>query len=205
MNCPDCGKKADGNYCSHCGAKLKRESLEALTRHEDITADQRCRKIIEREAGKAKTGMTAPEFWQYAEVLMPRRLPLAALATLSSKIGEKLDAGRENHGFGLFRFSFGHVVLAVLTSLARQSLAVRQVQEGEERCLIEAEIPSTLLNLRGKLEIIIVTESAKTKVFIESKIFGQWMDWGKSRRLIDQLLRDVDRLAAEFQQNKDLN
>lgn len=205
MNCPNCNKPTSGNYCSHCGTRLKWEPLSTLTQYRDIVADERCRNIIEQEAGKTGAGMSANEFLQYAQLVMPGRLPLAVLALLSAKAGGKLNLGRENHGFGLYRRPFAHVLLAVLTSLAKQSLAIKNVQEGEGRCLLEASIPSSIWNLEGRLEIIITSEESKTRVSIEAKIFGQWLDWGKTKRLIDNVLKDIETLSAGFQQNKELN
>ncbi len=205
MNCPNCKQPANGNYCSHCGARLKWEPLSSLTRYRDIIADDRCRKIIEQETGKTRPGMSANEFLQYAQIVLPTRLPLAVLASISAKAGKKLNLGSENYGFGFYRRPFAHVVLAVLTSLARQSYSIKKVQETEDRCLLEAAIPSGIWNLEGRLQIIIASEEGKSRVFAEAKIFGQWLDWGKTKRLIGNLLKDVETLSAGFEQNKTLN
>lgn len=204
MICPKCNSIANGNYCSHCGAKLKTEPFSDLTSYSEIIADNRCQTIIERAANKAKTNLTAPEFLQFAQMVMPGRLPLSALASISNRAGKKLDVGKEEFGFRVYHCPFSYVVLAHLTSLAKHSMAVKKVLETKGYCYIEAQIPSTVWNLEGRLETLIMAEPTKTKVMIEAKIFGQWLDLGKTGQMIERFLADMEKLSTQFLRNKEL-
>ena len=204
LACPKCGFEGEGNFCSFCGARLKWEPLRKLTSYHDIINDERCQRIIQEEAVRAKSGMGSTGFLQYAELVFAGRLPLAALAALSGKAGQKLDFGRENYGFMTCRQPFSYAVLALLCSFARESLIVKNVMEDTSRCLIEATIPSSIWSLEGKLEAIIVAEEGNTRVLLQAKIFGQWIDWGKTRRLTSKILKDIKRLGTEFRQRQDL-
>lgn len=204
MICPKCNSAASGNYCSHCGAKLKTEPFSDLNSYSEIIADERCQAIIERAATKAKTNLTTAEFLQFAQMVMPGRLPLSALASISSRVGEKLNVGREEFGFRVYHCPFSFVVLAHLTSLAKHSMPIKKVLETDGYCYIEAHIPSTIWNLKGRLETLIMAEPTKTKVMIEAKIFGQWLDLGKTGQMIDRILADMEKLSAQFLRNKAL-
>lgn len=202
--CTQCGQEAQGNFCSHCGARLKWKALRTITSYREIIKDERCQKIIREEAARAKSGLSAAEFLQYAELVLPGRLPLAALAALTGKAGRKLDFGREYYGLEMYRLPFSYVLLAVLCFFAKESLVIQSVMEDAGRCLLEATIPSTPWNLEGKMEAIIISKESNTQVFIRAKIFGQWMDWGKTRRLTSAILRDIKQLGTDFRKNPEL-
>lgn len=204
MKCPKCNKEAANNFCSFCGAKLKWKPLSTLTKYQDIISDERCQKIIMEEAEKAKTGMTAMEFLQYAQLVLPGRIPLSMMASISASIGEKLHWGKEKHGVRVYHHPYPYVILAVLVFLARHSLAVKEIKEADKRCLIVASVPSTATNLNGKMEIIVKGDETKTQVLTEAKLFGQWLDWGKTERLVDDILADIEKLSKKFIRNKNL-
>ncbi len=180
------------------------QPLSELKKYAEIITDQRCQRIIEREAGKVKASLTAPEFLQFAQLVLPGRLPLSALASISGKVGAKLGAGREEFGFRVYHHPFACVVLAHIVSLARHSMTIKKVEEVEGHCLIESHIPSTIWNLEGRLETLIIAEGSKTKIMMQAKIFGQWFDLGKTERLIEQLLLDMERLSARFSRDAEL-
>lgn len=202
--CPNCQQAVDGNFCSHCGTKLKTQPVADLKTYSEIISDKRCQGIIEKEAGKARMGMTVSEFLQLAQWVMPGRLPLSAMASLSGKVGETFNIGKEGFGFRVYHHPYSFTILAFLASLARRSMPVKKVMEAKGHCLIEAHIPSSIWHLEGRLETLLIADQGKTKVMMEAKIFGQWFDLGKIQQLIDEILQEMQKMSTSFTRNKEL-
>jgi hypothetical protein len=171
---------------------------------DEVISDERCRKIIIEEAARAKSEMTATELLQYAQMVVPGRLPLSLMARISSVMGEKLDWGKEKHGLRVYYYPYPIVILAVLTYLFRHSMTLEKIMEEDKRCLIVATIPSTKMNLKGRLEIIVVDDESKTRVLTSAKLFGQWLDWGKAEGAVDDILAELEKLSARFSRDKRL-
>lgn len=80
----------------------------------------------------------------------------------------------------------------MLLGAARASAARR----GPSGCLIEASLPSDLLSLEGTLLVSLHRHGRHTAVSGRTQIGGQFFDWGKSNRCLEQLFIDLAREAA---------
>jgi hypothetical protein len=70
------------------------------------------------------------------------------------------------------------------------------VAQSADGCLLEAALPSDLFSLSGQLLVGVRRAAAATEVNAVTHIGGQFFDWGKSTRCIDQLFHDLERDAA---------
>ncbi len=83
--------------------------------------------------------------------------------------------------------------------MARYGQALRDVAQQPDGCTIEAELPSDLLSMAGTLTIAIHRQAPGTAVAATTRIDGQLLDWGKSRRALDRLLGDLGRDVGRSQ------
>lgn len=90
-----------------------------------------------------------------------------------------------------FTAPIGHVIAAVLCSLARNSQAVTGIEQLEDGCVLTADIPSDRKTFGGVLTIEIGRTQHGTAVEGTATIPGQLYDWGKSKKVLATLIADV--------------
>jgi hypothetical protein len=73
---------------------------------------------------------------------------------------------------------------------------LKQVRQGTDGCLFEAELPSDMWSFAGDLFIEVRKEGTGTVAEARTVIKGQLFDWGKSKRCLEELLSDLDRMPA---------
>jgi hypothetical protein len=93
-----------------------------------------------------------------------------------------------NQTQAIWQFDAGRVLLATLCSLAFKSLEVTDVQHEKDSCLLSTKIPIGIITNPGKVAIKIETNSGWVRATMSVTISGQWYDWGKSKRLLEDLL-----------------
>lgn len=93
-----------------------------------------------------------------------------------------------------FAAPVGHVIAAVLCSLARNSQAVTATEQLEDGCRITADIPSDRRTFGGILTVAIGPGPQGTAVEAGATIPGQVYDWGKSKKVLATLVADVPAL-----------
>ena len=90
----------------------------------------------------------------------------------------------------------GQVMVEVLCALARHSLPLVKVHQGETGCVFEAKLPSDLWALEGQVVVTIERLGTQTKVEAATNIPGQLFDWGKSTRCLAKIFADLRTKAA---------
>jgi hypothetical protein len=93
-----------------------------------------------------------------------------------------------------FAAPVGHVIAAVLCSLARHSQAVTGTKQLADGCVLTADIPSDRKTFGGILTIEIGPTPNGTAVEASATIPGQTYDWGKSKKVLATLIADVPAL-----------
>lgn len=204
MFCSECGKSASGKFCCHCGTPLSAgsaaaEIVEAAividwdreVSYETLMRDAEVRKAIDAHAKLAKKRMSAEQFLALADKLVPQPVSMEGLAAIAQPLALKLGLRTGKELTGQVDAPLARVIVRALCSLARQGQGLRNVVQGEQGCSLEAELPSDLFSAAGSLHVSLWREGMRTGVAASTNIDGQWMDWGKSRRCLDQLLSDL--------------
>jgi hypothetical protein len=209
MFCSECGKPAYGKFCSLCGAPMAITeaasdvvSVEIVpewdreVQYESILRFPGVRETIERHARQTTRRISGEQFLMLADNLVPLGVPLEGLAAvvqpMYARMGIKTGKERVQH----VQAPVGRVIVRALCSLARHGQSLRGVTQASDGCLFEATLPSDLFSLEGDLLVSVRRNGSQAEVCGTTRISGQFYDWGKSNRCLDQLFTDLAREAA---------
>jgi hypothetical protein len=220
MFCSECGKKAQGKFCSHCGSALavadRVESHEPETeevelqffeeepsidwetevRYDRLMRDKTVRAVVERNARRAKKGMTGEEYLALFDKVVPLGVPLEKVATIIQPLYAKWGVGMKKERVQDVEAPVGKVIVRALCSLARNGQKVRSVEQASDRCVIETVLPSDLFAFEAEVRLTVQRGRKKAHVAVDVHLAGQYFDWGKSRRYLDRFFDDLQRDAA---------
>jgi hypothetical protein len=208
MFCSECGANADGKFCWSCGKPLRQQAASDVptlpvdwtkgTDYQTLIQVPAVRERIARHAARAKKRMSGEQFLDVCDKLvspLAGGVSLSAIAALTQPLTERIGIKTGKSRTERFREQPGTMLVAVLCSLAQNGQELRNVEQAESGCILEANLPSDLWSFAGDLVVAVRAESAGTSIEAAATIKGQYYDWGKSRRAIDQLFSDVTSLA----------
>jgi hypothetical protein len=167
-------------------------------RLEILLARPEVQSMVSACAQNARVGMSGEEFLvQFAntmQLLTP--MPGARSAFLRGAAHGRERSLRRGYQTGKsqsaeFTAPIGHVITAVLCSLARNSQAVTGTEQLEDGCVLTADIPSDRKTFGGILTVEIGPTPDGTAVEGTAMIPGQLYDWGKSKKVLATLIADV--------------
>jgi hypothetical protein len=211
MFCSECGKAATGKFCCHCGASLASgipavNIVEAVividwereTSYETLMRDAEVRQAIDAHARLAKKRMSADQFLALADKLIPQPVSMEGIAAIAKPIAMKLGLRTGKSLTAEIEAPVARVIVRALCSLARQGQSLRDVHQNNDGVAIEAELPSDMFATAGSLHVDLRRHGPRTRVEASTNIDGQWIDWGKSNRALEQLFGDLrgERLRA---------
>lgn len=212
MFCSACGVEAGGNFCSLCGADLDLSSAEPINADNPLPAgdwaNQKCldellelpevRALITQHMEQAHVPLSAEAFLKACDIAM-KPLTGVSLSKLSSvvqpfyaRIG--IRTGKQQQR--IIKAPPGRTLVALLCSLARHGQKLCRVIWDKEGCLLEASLPSDVWSYEGRLIISIHWVGREAVVEAATNIKGQLFDWGKSKRCLEELFTDLNRLPA---------
>jgi hypothetical protein len=208
MFCSECGAKSDGKYCWSCGKPLRQQASNnvstlpvdwtKITNYETLIRVPEVRDRIARHAARAKKRMSGEQFLEICDKLvspLSGGVPLTAIAALAQPLTERLGIKTGKSRIEQFHEPPGTMLVAVLCSLAQNGQELRNIEQAEAGCLLKAALPSDLWSFAGDLAVAVRVEQSATAIEAAATIKGQYYDWGKSRRAIEQLFSDVTALA----------
>jgi hypothetical protein len=209
MFCSECGKPAQGKFCSHCAAPLAVAELatdvvpteivpewDREVQYEMILKYPGVRETIERHARQAPKRLTGEQFLMLADKLVPLGIPLERLVSAAQPLYARLGIKTGKERASQVAAPVGQVIVRALCSLARNGQTLRGVTQALDGCLLEASLPSDLFSLEGNLLVSVRRNGAQAEVCGVTHIGGQLYDWGKSNRCLDALFTDLTREAA---------
>ncbi len=214
MFCSECGKPAQGKFCSNCGYALTTGESDAggatdlvapadivpdwdhEVRYEAILQYPGVRTTIERHARQAPKRLSGEQFLAIADKVVPLGVPIEKVAAVAQPLFTRLGIKTGKHRTGQVAAPVGKVLLRVLCSLARHGQSLRGVTQAEDGCLLEAALPSDMFALEGDLLVSVRRAGPFAEVDATTQIGGQLFDWGKSNRSLDRLFDDLSRDAA---------
>lgn len=210
MFCSNCGAKARGNFCSACGEPLATAERPRMvetetetetesdagnwreeTRYEALLRVPEVRERIDRHAAMAGKRFSAEEFLAICDKLVPLGVPMGKLAAPAQSLGARLGIKTGKQRSEALDAPPGAVIVAVLRSFAQRGWPLRQTQQFDNGCRLEAAIPSDLRALEGFLQVDIRQEGPQTRVDATATIPGQWVDWGKCKACLATLFDDL--------------
>lgn len=213
MFCSDCGASAAGKYCWKCGAPLaasdghssaqrviSAEIIDWTTvvHYETLIGLPAVRDRLARAAANAAQCLSGEDFLAVCDkVLSPLTagVPLSTIATLVQPVSERLGIKTGKQRSERLTLPTGLVIVGVLCSFAEHGQRLQQVHQAPDGCSLRASLPSDIWSLRGSLVVEIHRDRGMTRLDAVTVIPGQWFDWGKSRRCLEQLFDDLPRLA----------
>jgi hypothetical protein len=209
MFCSECGKPAQGKFCSLCGAPLAATELatdvvptgivpewEREVQVETILKYPGVRDAIERHAQQATKRLTGEQFLKLADKLVPLGVPLEGLVSVVQPLYARLGIKTGKERVGQVAAPVGQVIVRALCSLARHGQKLRGVTQALDGCLLEASLPSDVFALEGDLLVSVRRSGSQAEVCGATHIGGQLYDWGKSNRCLDKLFTDLTCNAA---------
>jgi hypothetical protein len=205
MYCSECGKPAQGKFCSHCGAALTAAEVaptdivpewDREVRYEMILKYPGVRDTIERSARQAPKRMSGEQFLALADKFVPLGVPLEGLVSVVQPMYARLGIKTGKEQVRQVAAPVGKVIVRALCSLARHGQSLRGVTQAADGCLLEADLPSDLFSLQGNLMVTVRRSEGQAEVCGATHIPGQLYDWGKSKRCLATLFSDLTREAA---------
>jgi hypothetical protein len=202
MFCAECGKQAHGKFCSHCGSPLEvPEQAELVADWSEVCYDAILKfpgvqDLIDRNARQAPKRMSGEQWLALADKIAPVGVPMETLATAMQPMLDKMGIKAGKERTAQIAAPVGQVLVRALCSLAKHGQTLRLVTQANDGCQLDAALPSDLLSLEGSLLVRVRRNGPRTEVSAATKITGQFFDWGKSNRCLDQLFSDLAREAA---------
>jgi hypothetical protein len=224
MYCSNCGLTASGNFCAHCGHKLQPDERQKPVRRDDappepddglpifdadaLLADEDqwahevnykalirhpdVRDLLVMAGNRAHASVTGEEFLKKFDSVVPGlSIATSIVQPLYSKWGVKTGKSVSQR----FERPVGRTIVSILCALAEGSSKIRNVHQLQNGCRIEASIPSDIWSFEGVLYIHVERQGTGALVEAATKIPGQWFDFGKSQRVLDQLMGSIRNAA----------
>jgi hypothetical protein len=215
MYCSECGHPAKGKFCSHCGTPLDAadQAIEHIVpaevvavaelviewdrevNYETLMRDPQVRQQIDLCSLQAPKRMSGEQFLALADKLVPMGISMEGLAGLIQPLYANLGVKTGKERAELVDVPVGQVIVRTLCSLARHGQKLRQVKQAPDGCAIEAALPSDLLSMEGDLLVFVHRRERGAQVAAQTRIAGQFFDWGKSTRCLERLFTDLRRAA----------
>ena len=208
MFCSQCGVKASGKFCHHCGSLLSvpdavlaiadKESVHVTPRdwevdplYENVIRIESVRSIITHHAANAPKVISGEAFLAIYDKVVQSPIPLEKLAAVVQPLYATwgIRTGRERTE--LIRIPIGRAIAQTLCSLAKHGQELQNVEQHENGCLVNADLPSSICALKGTLTVSLHSYDSDTRVAAKTSIPGQLYDWGKSDRCLEQLFSDL--------------
>lgn len=217
MFCVHCGAEGAARFCPACGRRQSLADSETTTtarpqlhqpeadetiveallvesdsiRYEEILADAQARERIATAGRGAIQGVTSEDLLAVFDAVSPIGISLGKLTTAIMPIYDKLGIKTSRHSQAIFDAPPRSVMLAVLCTLAAKGMVVKEVHQDVDKCSLITDIPPGLITNRGQMVVLIAVTEQYVQVSFATTISGQWYDWGKSERMMDDLFASI--------------
>lgn len=216
MFCTQCGAQAapEHKFCAGCGARLEGavaastgsarieaapagplEDWRETTNYRVVLGHPEVKALIAEASKTTKAGMSAEEFLKLAQPVLNAAgaggVSMKLIAEIATPIYAKMGVKTGKDAKNGYATPYGRVLAAILCSLASRSQTLVAVQEGTDGCVVQAEIPSSLTTWKGKLTLTVERKPEGTLVTSAVVFEGQSSDWGRSKRVLEELHQDI--------------
>ncbi|TWU56713.1 hypothetical protein Poly51_26300 [Rubripirellula tenax] len=149
------------------------------------------RNRITASAKKSQPGVTGEDLLEVFDAVSPIGFSLAKFTKAILPIYDKLGIKTDRQAQSIFDAVPGRLMLATLCTIASKALVIDQVHQGPDQCSLSAELPSGLITNRGRIHILIEVCEGYSRITLNTTISGQLYDWGKSTRLMTDMLAEI--------------
>jgi hypothetical protein len=171
------------------------EDWRATTNYRVVLAHPEVKALIADASKASKAGMSADEFMKLAQPVLdaagsggvPMKLIAEIAAPMYAKMGVKTGKDAKNG----YATPYGRVLAAILCSLASRNQTLIAIEEGTDGCVVQAEIPSSMTTWKGKMSLTLERRPEGTLVSSAVVFEGQSSDWGRAKRVLDDLHQDI--------------
>lgn len=216
MFCTQCGAQAapEHRFCAGCGARLEGvvadatgsapaeaapagplEDWRETTNYRVVLGHPEVKALIAEASKTTKAGMSAEEFLKLAQPVLNAAgaggVSMKLIAEIATPIYARMGVKTGKDAKNGYATPYGRVLAAILCSLASRSQTLIAVQEGTDGCVVQAEIPSSLTTWKGKLTLSVERKPEGTLVTSAVVFEGQSSDWGRSKRVLEELHQDI--------------
>jgi hypothetical protein len=168
----------------------------------DIERDPNVARLI-RDAGDAATlEVSATEFLRGLPVATG--LPIMLVSGLFEPLSGQSRLQATTTGGWQVDAPYGHGVVAFLGAIAEQNIALAQVNEASpgRKVSFVASIPSSPSSWKGMLLLELAGSAWSYRVDARVVFPGQVFAWGRGRRILSRLERDMGEYLAELAERR---
>ena len=202
MYCTECGQRAAGKFCRHCGTAISTLSGDAPGNaysafdweqsfdYEAILQVPEVRSRRAQAAAKAAQGVSSKKLLQLLDqAATPLTGGMSSIALskiaqpLTAKLGFKTGKERRES----IALPPGRVLANIAVALAHAGGEQVRAEPSSEGCQLTAILPADLRSMEGKLSLAFARQGDFTLLFAQMLIEGVWYDWGKCNRQLDSL------------------
>ncbi|MEZ5954413.1 MAG: hypothetical protein R3C13_08940 [Hyphomonas sp.] len=163
--------------------------VREISNHPDVRAR------IVRVTGAVPSGMTADQFLDAAKPLLAAagagNIPLKALKDVAVPFYAKMGLKTNTELSQGFKNTFGETLAAVLCSFASRGQPLVDMAEATNGCVVNAKMPSSMWSWEGNMIVTLEQRDEGTMLRANLTVPGQAFDWGKSKRVLQDLIDDV--------------
>jgi hypothetical protein len=214
MYCVQCGAGGAARFCRECGksqsldiqdgstvfvepntavskASLTDDWAQGLDYHRLLEFDEPRKRLV-AASKRSKSGVTGDDVLAIFEAVSPSKISWSKLTHAIVPFVDKLGIRTSNRTQADWQAPAGRVLLAYLCTLASHSLEVTEVQQEEDSCILSAKIPLGIITNSGKVTTKLETQSGWVRATMVVTISGQFYDWGRSKRLLEDFLAGIN-------------
>ena len=178
------------------------ESWTDSIQYQTILSHPVSREYLAAAGQRATKQVTGEDLLAVFDAVSPIGISLGKLSHAILPIYDKLGIKTGCESQAIFDAAPGRVMLAVLCTLATKSLAVTEVGQDTDKCSLLTEIPWGFITNRGSLNVLISAHDRYVEVSLTTTISGQWYDFGRSKRLSDQIFEAIHADLTRQQQGR---
>lgn len=214
MYCVHCGADGAATFCCNCGKKqtesrtdhskrvigrdipsptcdVEYDWVKGLDYHRLLECETPRRRIAAAST-KSHPGVTGEDILAVLEAVSPSKISWSKLTYAVVPIVDKLGIRTTKQLQAVWQVDGGRVLLAYLCTLASMSLEVTEVEQEQDACVLSAAIPLGVITNPGKVITKLEMKSGWVRASLVVTIAGQWFDWGKSKRMIEDILSGMN-------------
>ncbi len=159
--------------------------------YEHVLAVPEARQRIAAASTGTAAGVTAEDLLKIFDAVSPIGISMEKLSGALIPIADKMGIKMQQAASAIFPAPPGRVLLATLCVLATRGMELLDAKQLPEACALVAKIPSGLYTNPGQLNVVLRIANTGVLMQLEARIAGQYYDWGKSKRMINQIFMDV--------------
>ncbi|WP_291204145.1 hypothetical protein [Hyphomonas sp.] len=171
------------------------EDWRETTNYRVVLGHPEVKALIADAAKVSKAGMTGDEFLKLAQPILDASgsggVPMKLIAEIATPLYAKMGVKTGKDAKNGYATTYGRTLGAILCSLASRNQTLVAVHEGTDGCVVQAEIPSSMTTWKGKLSLTLERKAEGTLVSSAVVFEGQSSDWGRSKRILDDLHQDI--------------